>query len=149
MHRTVAATLIVLSSLSMSCTTDAVTEPDILSFVKVAGDDQTGSPGGVAAIAPEVRVTLKGEPLAGVTILFEVGSGGGSVTGATILTDADGLAAVGSWTFGPTAGTNTLTATIQGQSPGNTADALTFTATTSAGQPAGFGAAAVDPKTRR
>src|SRR5205085_1200814 len=53
----------------------------------------------------------------------------GSVTGATQTTDASGIAAVGSWTLGTTAGGNTLTAT-SGSLSGSP---VTFTATGTAG----------------
>jgi len=46
-------------------------------------------------------------PVRGVTVTFAVGSGGGSVTGATQTTDVNGVATVGSWNLGTT-GTNTL-----------------------------------------
>jgi hypothetical protein len=52
-----------------------------------------------------------------------VASGGGGATATTATTDADGIATVGSWTLGTTAGTNTLTATVAGLTP------ATFTAT--------------------
>jgi adhesin/invasin len=55
-----------------------------------------------------------GKPMANVTVTFAVASGGGSVTGASATTNADGVAMVGSWTLGPTAGANTLTATAAG-----------------------------------
>jgi Leishmanolysin len=43
-----------------------------------------------------------------------VTAGGGSITGATAVTNASGVATVGSWTLGPVAGPNTLTATVAG-----------------------------------
>jgi adhesin/invasin len=59
-----------------------------------------------------VRVTdANGQGVAGVTVNFAVTAGGGSVTGASQVTDAAGVAAVGSWTLGSTA-TQTLTATV-------------------------------------
>src|SRR5207249_4603963 len=53
----------------------------------------------------------------------------GSVTGATQMSDASGIATVGSWTLGTTAGSNTLTAT-SGTLSGSP---VTFTATGRAG----------------
>ena len=47
-------------------------------------------------------------------VFFAVTAGGGSITGDTILTNADGIAALLSWTLGRTAGPNTLTATAAG-----------------------------------
>src|SRR5207302_3627296 len=50
-------------------------------------------------------------PVAGVSVTFAAGTGGGSITGASQTTNASGVAAVTSWTLGTTAGPNTLTAT--------------------------------------
>src|SRR5207247_829598 len=66
-------------------------------------------------------------PVANVAVTFAVVSGGGSVTGASQLTNASGLATLGSWTLGTSAGTNTLTATTSGLSP------VAFTATGTTG----------------
>jgi hypothetical protein len=62
-------------------------------------------------------------PVPGVTVSFAVASGGGSLSGAAPLTNASGIATLGSWTLGTTAGSNTLTATVSGLPP------VTFTAT--------------------
>src|SRR5207248_854466 len=53
-------------------------------------------------------------PVQGVGVTFAPASGGGSVTGAEQTTNAAGVATVGSWTLGTTAGPNTLTATAAG-----------------------------------
>jgi hypothetical protein len=58
----------------------------------------------------------------GTIVTFAVSAGGGAITGATATTNASGIAQVGSWTLGPTAGANTLTARITGGA------SLTFTA---------------------
>src|SRR5207302_3637435 len=50
-------------------------------------------------------------PVAGVSVTFAAGTGGGSITGASQTTNASGVAAVTSWTLGSAAGPNTLTAT--------------------------------------
>jgi N-acetylneuraminic acid mutarotase len=63
-----------------------------------------------------------GNPIAGASVTFAVGSGGGSVTGATVPTNSAGIATVGSWTLGPAVGRNTLTATV-----GGAADPIVFT----------------------
>jgi hypothetical protein len=52
-----------------------------------------------------------GVPMSGVTVVFSVIQGGGSVTGGTQVTNANGIAKVGSWTTGAVAGVNALTAT--------------------------------------
>ncbi len=55
--------------------------------------------------------TTSGAPVAGISVTFSVTSGGGTITGPTVVTGADGVAAVGSWTLG-TAGPNTVKATV-------------------------------------
>lgn len=91
-----------------------------------AGDAQAVAAGGAVATPPSVRVTdASGRGVNGVTVTFAVGSGGGTITGATPTTSGDGVAAVGSWTLGGAPGENTLTATAAGL----TGSPVTFTAT--------------------
>ncbi|HEX2092060.1 MAG TPA: dockerin type I domain-containing protein, partial [Longimicrobiaceae bacterium] len=79
----------------------------------VAGNNQSATVGTAVATAPSVRVTDSGNnPVANATVTFRVASGGGSVTDSIRTTDDAGIATVGSWTLGTTAGTNTLTANI-------------------------------------
>jgi hypothetical protein len=95
-----------------------------------AGDNQTASLGAAVKVAPSVIVKdAKGRPVPGVSVTFAVASGGGSVTGSPATTDASGIAKVGSWKLGTTAGANTLTAT----SAGLTGSPVTFAATGDAG----------------
>lgn len=97
-------------------------------IAKAAGDAQTAAAGATVPVAPSVKVTDKfGNPVSGVLTTFTVASGGGSVTGASANTDVNGIATVGSWRLGTTAGANTLTATASGVTP------ITFTATGTAG----------------
>ncbi|HWV57084.1 MAG TPA: hypothetical protein VNZ57_06400 [Longimicrobiales bacterium] len=92
-----------------------------------AGNQQQATVGTAVATAPAVRITNQnGQGVAGIQVTFAVASGGGSVSGGTQTTNADGVATVGSWTLGTTAGTNTLTATAQGNVNGSP---VTFTAT--------------------
>jgi hypothetical protein len=63
--------------------------------------------------------------LAGFAIAFQVTSGGGSTTGASPKTDSAGIARIGSWTIGPAAGANSLSAAGAGLTPGS----VSFTAT--------------------
>lgn len=97
------------------------------------GDNQTAAAGTAVPVAPGVIIRdQSGNPVAGTTVTFSVTSGGGSITGAVVASNAQGLAAVGSWTLGPTAGANTL----QAAAPGLTGSPVTFTATgTSSGLP--------------
>jgi adhesin/invasin len=93
----------------------------------------SGAAGGAASPAPSVIVTDAGNhPVAGVTVVFSVTGGGGTVTGENQVTDASGIATVGGWTLG-TDGTqiNTLTATAQ--AAGVSGNPVTFTATIVAG----------------
>lgn len=94
------------------------------------GDNQSAVAGNAVAVPPSVRVTdAFGNGVAGVTVTFAVASGGGAVTGATPATNAAGVAAVGGWTLGSSAGANTLTATVSGL----TGSPVTFTATALSG----------------
>lgn len=103
-------------------------------LAKLNGDNQTAVVGSAVATAPSVKVTNKsGAGVAGVAITFTVASGGGSVSGASQTTGADGVATAGGWTLGTTAGANTLTAAISGGA------SVTFAAT---GTAAGASAAA-------
>src|SRR5439155_702687 len=91
------------------------------------GTNRSATAGTAVAVGPSVIVhDANGNPVAGVAVTFAVASGGGSVTPTTpVATGAAGIAAVTSWTLGPTAGPNTLTAT----SGTLTGSPVTFTAT--------------------
>jgi hypothetical protein len=95
-----------------------------------AGNNQTATAGNAVPVSPAVRVLdARGRTVRFATVTFAVTSGGGSLTGAVQTSDADGVAAVGSWTLGTLAGANALTATVNGVTP------ATFTATAVAGAP--------------
>ena len=95
-----------------------------------AGNGQSAAVGTAVAIAPSVIVKdTYGNPVSGVSVTFAIGTGGGSLTGGSATTNASGIATLGSWTLGTTAGSNTLTST----STGLTGSPLTFTATGTAG----------------
>lgn len=86
---------------------------------------QPGIAGQAATSNPSVVVRdVQGNPVAGVTVNFAVTAGGGSINGAAQVTDANGVATLTSWTFGGTAGLNTVTASSVGLSN------VIFTATT-------------------
>lgn len=88
---------------------------------------QSGTAGQPVAQLPAVRVTdQRSQPLAGVAVTFAVTAGGGTITGAAAITNAEGIARLGSWTLGPAAGANTVTASVAGLS------AITFTVNASA-----------------
>ncbi|MDB4950229.1 MAG: hypothetical protein JWM27_2878 [Gemmatimonadetes bacterium] len=112
------------------------------SMVKSAGDAQSATAGSAVATPPAVTVTdAHGNPVAGVSVTFAVASGGGSVTGGSATTNAAGVATVGSWTLGTTAGANTLDASSTGLTT------VTFTATGTAGAPANMVKSAGDGQT--
>ncbi|MDZ4673492.1 MAG: leishmanolysin-related zinc metalloendopeptidase, partial [Gemmatimonadota bacterium] len=53
-----------------------------------------------------------GNPVPGTTVTFSITTGGGTITGGTVASDASGNAQVGSWTLGAAPGSNTLRATL-------------------------------------
>ena len=96
-----------------------------------AGDAQTARVATALPSAPSVKVsTASGAAVRGVPVTFAVVAGGGSITGASAVSDAAGVAAVGSWTLGTAAGTNELSATAANLPP------VTFRATATPGPPA-------------
>jgi hypothetical protein len=98
------------------------------SVVVQAGDLQSALVGYPVNFNPAVLVRdASNIPSASVQVTFAVASGGGSVSGGTVMTGSDGVATVGGWTVGTSPGTNTLTATVTGS--GISGNPLTFTAT--------------------
>jgi len=91
-----------------------------------SGDAQVAPQRSAVFLPPSVLATDQfGNPVPGVSVAFEVASGGGTVDGAQATTNADGVAAVKSWTLGSSPGPNTLRAT----SGTLTGSPVTFTAT--------------------
>ena len=69
-----------------------------------AGDGQIGVVGNAVAAAPAVKVTdTFANPVGGVTVMFSVTGGGGTVTGETPTTGDDGIAVVTGWVVRDTA----------------------------------------------
>lgn len=152
---------------TLTATFPGTTVPPVV-FTATAADGGTISVGGgtnQAAMAgtavptvPTVVVRdLGGNPMAGMQVTFTVTAGGGSVGSATVTTNASGVASPGSWTLGPDAGPNTLTASAAGitgapatiratgcSGGGGTGYAMTlcFTSTMTANQRAAFVSAA-------
>jgi len=122
------ATFVSASSTSMNASTTAL-NGDKMSIN--GGNGQSAVAGTAVTTDPSVRIVdAGGNPVSGLTVTFAVATGGGAITGNTDITDADGVAEVGSWTLGSTPGANTLTATCAGiASP----QQLTFTATGTSG----------------
>ncbi|MEO8193514.1 MAG: Ig-like domain-containing protein [Gemmatimonadales bacterium] len=110
-------------SLSVSFNATGIAGPTAFLTVS-AGDNQIAVAGSVLPISPAVLVQDANRNIkAGVTVTFAVGAGGGSVTGAAAISNATGMAAVGSWTLGVAPATNTLVASAAG------APSVTFSAT--------------------
>jgi hypothetical protein len=85
------------------------------SVAVLAGNNLLGLVGYATNVRPAVRVADAGNlPVSGVPVTFAVASGGGSATGLTTSTNGAGIAQVGSWTLGASAGVNTMTATTTG-----------------------------------
>ncbi len=76
-----------------------------------SGDNQTDTVRATLASPLRVRVLQNGAPAAGVTVWWSVGVGGGSVSAAATVTDADGIASVFR-TLGDTAGSPIFGETI-------------------------------------
>ena len=80
--------------------------------VKSAGDQSTATVGTAVAPAPAIVVRdANGNGVPGVAVTFAVTPGNGTITGGAQTTNANGVATVGAWTLGPTAGNQTLSAT--------------------------------------
>ena len=100
------------------------------SMVIVEGNGQTAVTLSAVSVAPAVRITdPAGVPVPGVTVTFAVTGGGGSISGASATTNADGVATLGSWILGPSPGENAVSASALSLT------SVTFTATAVAPTP--------------
>ncbi len=116
-------------ALAAGCSGGGSTTTYSQTMAKLAGDGQSVAAGTAVATRPSVKITdQNGAAASGVSVTFSVVSGGGSITGASATTGSDGVATVGSWTLGATAGANTLTATTSRVTGGSVT--VTFTAMT-------------------
>src|SRR5690348_8917562 len=90
-----------------------------------AGDAQVGLIATALPTALAVLVTdANGEPVAGQSVAWAVGAGGGSVSAASSSTNASGIASI-AWTLGDSIGPQVVTATVDGL----TGSPVVFTAT--------------------
>jgi hypothetical protein len=106
----------------------ATAVPVPASLAIAGGNNQTVPPGSAVPIPPSVIVRDgQGSPIPGVGVSFAVTAGGGSLTGGSATTGANGIATVGSWTLGVAPGLNGLTASVAGL------PSVTFTATGAGG----------------
>ena len=86
---------------------------EVEALEKAAGDGQEGYFGEALPVAPAVRVLDRnGHPAGGIAVGFEVTAGGGSVSPASVVTRADGVAET-VWTMGADSA-QTLSATAAG-----------------------------------
>ena len=86
------------------------------SIEPAAGEDQTATVGEAVPLDPAVMVRdADGNPLGGIPVTFTVTGGDGTVSDNTPVTGSDGVATVGEWKLGTTAGDNTLSAAVAGQ----------------------------------
>jgi adhesin/invasin len=77
------------------------------------GNNQTRTVALAVTTAPSVLVRdAFSNPAVGAVVTFAVTGGGGTVSGGAASVDAAGIARVGSWTLGTTAGANQLTASL-------------------------------------
>ena len=100
-----------------------------------AGNNQSAAVNTMVTVAPSVRVTdAFGNPVPLAAVTFAVAGGGGFVSpNGPVLTGLNGVASATSWTLGPSAGANTLTATLA--DTGVTGNPVAFTATGTHGPP--------------
>ena len=121
-----AAAFLLAAILLGSCSSGSTSTTNTQTMTKNAGDNQSATVGTVVATKPSVKITdQNGAAVSGVSVTFAVVSGGGSVAGGSTTTGSDGVATIGNWTLGATAGANTLTASASGV----TGSPVTFTAT--------------------
>ncbi len=128
--RTAFAALATALALTAGCNDDPNRSEPPAALSPLGGNGQNSTVGAQLANPVVVRVTDDdGDPVRGVTVAFQVVSGGGGVQPASVTTGSDGLAQA-TWTLGPAAGPQTLAASVEGLQP------LAFTATAAAGAPA-------------
>ena len=98
-----------------------------------AGNNQSAPAGtSVRGVVCVIVTDANNKPVAGVSVTWGSLSGGGSVTGADQITAGNGIATLGGWILGTSAGTNTVIAASQGLPP------VTFTAQAVNGLPPQF-----------
>ena len=131
-------TLVASASPTVSYTFTAQATPARVGRLeKNAGDGQIALVNTAVATPPSIKVLdVYGNAVPGVPITFSVYNGLGTITGANAVSNAAGIATVGSWTLGPFAGTQTLRASA----PTTSASDLDITATATTGL-----AAAINP----
>jgi adhesin/invasin len=149
MSRRIGRIAVVVTAVAIGAATDSCggsNEPATFVVVVAASSvtSQNGTVNQLVGIPPAVIVTKNGIPDPGVPVTFTVATGGGSLTGGTQTTGADGVARLGSWTLGTVAGGQSLNANAGDSATGGP---VTFTATASAGPLAAIVKAIADSQT--
>jgi alpha-tubulin suppressor-like RCC1 family protein len=104
------------------------------SAIALEGNNQSATAGTALLVSPAVKVfDAGGNPVPGVSVRFEIQTGGGSVTGGFATTGPDGIARVESWILGP-AGVHSLRAIVEGLE----SQPVSFSATAVAPVPVAF-----------
>jgi hypothetical protein len=113
----------------VSCGGDSAAPLVPASLTGLGGHGQVGTAGAALPNPLVARVTTaQGQPVSGVTVMWSVSGGGGSLSPATSTTDVDGQARA-TWTLGTVAGANTALARVEGMPD------LSYSATAEAGPP--------------
>jgi hypothetical protein len=101
--------IILFSMFALACGADSTTGPKAGARVNLRANTTSVISGTVNTRvdpAPSVIVTDGfGKPVPGVTLKFAIGSGGGTVTPKSVVTDSNGVARVDEWILGPYAST--------------------------------------------
>lgn len=131
---TLRSPLVALSLLLLAACAETPVDPAKVpaSIVAVDGLTQNGTVGAAVGTTPTFEVrNADGAPLAGVRVTITVTSGGGTLTGKPSASGA-GATAIGTWTLGTDAGTQTVTVSRSGLA------SLVFTATAAPGAATGI-----------
>lgn len=111
--------LLTLLAAAAACSGDdgGTSPPKPAGVQAVSGSGTSGTVGAALPSAPTFTVTdASGNALGNVAVTVVVTGGGGTLVGAPTKTSA-GPTAVGTWTLGTTAGTNSLMVTVAGVTP--------------------------------
>lgn len=118
----------------------------ISSLAVDAGNNQSAVAGTALTTSPSVVARdASNNPVEGVTVFFNVLSGGGSIAVSSAVTNAQGVASGGAWTLGTTTGTQLLSAQVPQAGVNN--NPIVFTATATAGNPASLVIVSTNPQT--
>lgn len=116
-----------VASKTLPVTLQIAPGPVAFKMEAVTSATQGGSAGQPVGQPPQVIVRAADDtPVAGVAVTFAVSGGGSIAPNGVVTTNANGIAALTSWTLGSTPG---ATQTVTASSPGLANSPLTFTAT--------------------